>query len=191
MSSVPGSSSWRPRVLLSHSLSMDDDTPDSCPLTLPADGRYPIPLTFSRWSRLAFSCQVRLRSPASRSRRAARWSWSAAAPPGRNRREDARTGRWEECGRRRPAAVVAPSRTPATTRSRCGSTPARGPRPRSSFTDQDAGRSACAAPRSIWMPGGDQNRFMKAIDGTGLAEVIRERHQGRRRRSAAPARGPP
>jgi cyanophycinase len=29
----------------------------------------------------------------------------------------------------------------------------------------------------IWMPGGDQNRFMKAIDGTGLTEVIRERHR--------------
>jgi cyanophycinase len=27
----------------------------------------------------------------------------------------------------------------------------------------------------IWMPGGDQNRFMKAIEGTGLAEIIRER----------------
>lgn len=29
----------------------------------------------------------------------------------------------------------------------------------------------------IWMPGGDQNRFMKEIEGTGLAEVIRERHR--------------
>jgi cyanophycinase len=29
----------------------------------------------------------------------------------------------------------------------------------------------------IWIPGGDQNRFMKAIDGTGLAEIIRERHR--------------
>jgi len=28
----------------------------------------------------------------------------------------------------------------------------------------------------IWMPGGDQNRFMKAIEGTGLDAVIRERH---------------
>jgi cyanophycinase len=28
-----------------------------------------------------------------------------------------------------------------------------------------------------WIPGGDQNRFMKAIDGTGLAEIIRERHR--------------
>ena len=29
----------------------------------------------------------------------------------------------------------------------------------------------------IWMPGGDQNRFMKAIEGTGLDNVIRERHK--------------
>jgi cyanophycinase len=29
----------------------------------------------------------------------------------------------------------------------------------------------------IWMPGGDQNRFMKAIEGTGLADVIQERHR--------------
>ena len=29
----------------------------------------------------------------------------------------------------------------------------------------------------IWMPGGDQNRFMKAIEGTGLDAVIRERHR--------------
>jgi cyanophycinase len=42
------------------------------------------------------------------------------------------------------------------------------------------GKDAPAALRRatlIWMPGGDQNRFMKAIDGTGLAEVIRERHE--------------
>ena len=41
-------------------------------------------------------------------------------------------------------------------------------------------RNAPAALRRatlIWMPGGDQNRFMKAIDGTGLAEIIRERHR--------------
>ena len=29
----------------------------------------------------------------------------------------------------------------------------------------------------IWMPGGDQNRFMKAVAGTGLDDVIRERHK--------------
>jgi hypothetical protein len=42
----------------------------------------------------------------------------------------------------------------------------------------------------IWMPGGDQNRFMKAIAGTGLDESSasgtgrrrRRRHQRRRRR---------
>src|SRR3954468_2891551 len=44
------------------------------------------------------------------------------------------------------------------------------------FTAPDA----AATPRHatlIWMPGGDQNRFMKAIAGTGLDDVIRERHQ--------------
>jgi len=29
----------------------------------------------------------------------------------------------------------------------------------------------------IWIPGGDQNRFMEAIAGTGLDEVIRARHR--------------
>jgi cyanophycinase len=29
----------------------------------------------------------------------------------------------------------------------------------------------------IWMPGGDQNRFMKAIVGTGLDDAIRARHR--------------
>jgi cyanophycinase len=29
----------------------------------------------------------------------------------------------------------------------------------------------------IWIPGGDQNRFMKAITGTGLDDVIRARHR--------------
>ncbi len=29
----------------------------------------------------------------------------------------------------------------------------------------------------IWMPGGDQNRLMKAIAGTGIAEAIRERYR--------------
>jgi cyanophycinase len=42
----------------------------------------------------------------------------------------------------------------------------------------DRGRATVAMRRAtlIWMPGGDQNRFMKAIDGTGLADVIRERY---------------
>ena len=43
----------------------------------------------------------------------------------------------------------------------------------------DDPKAAAALRRAtlIWMPGGDQNRFMKAIEGTGLAEVIRERHK--------------
>jgi cyanophycinase len=45
-----------------------------------------------------------------------------------------------------------------------------------SFTDADAAAKLRRA-TLIWMPGGDQNRFMKAIEGTGLAEVIRERHR--------------
>ena len=40
-----------------------------------------------------------------------------------------------------------------------------------------AAREALQAATLIWMPGGDQNRFMKAIDGTGLDEVIRARHR--------------
>src|SRR5829696_4570549 len=43
------------------------------------------------------------------------------------------------------------------------------------FTDP-AARAALESATLIWMPGGDQNRFMKAIDGTGLDEVIRARH---------------
>jgi cyanophycinase len=44
------------------------------------------------------------------------------------------------------------------------------------FDDPDAAAKLRRA-TLIWMPGGDQNRFMKAIEGTGLAEVIRERHK--------------
>ena len=44
------------------------------------------------------------------------------------------------------------------------------------FTDAEAAARLRRA-TLIWMPGGDQNRFMKAIDGTGLADVIRERHR--------------
>ena len=44
------------------------------------------------------------------------------------------------------------------------------------FTDADAAARLRRA-TLIWIPGGDQNRFMKAIDGTGLADVIRERHR--------------
>ena len=38
-------------------------------------------------------------------------------------------------------------------------------------------RAALEAATLIWMPGGDQNRFMKAIEGTGLDEAIRARHR--------------
>lgn len=44
------------------------------------------------------------------------------------------------------------------------------------FKDPGA-RAAIEAATLIWMPGGDQNRFMKAIDGTGLADVIRARNR--------------
>ena len=47
---------------------------------------------------------------------------------------------------------------------------------RISFTDPEAAAKLRRA-TLIWMPGGDQNRFMKEIDGTGLADVIRERHR--------------
>lgn len=40
------------------------------------------------------------------------------------------------------------------------------------FTDADA-KAALERATLIWIPGGDQNRFMKAIDGTGLDETIR------------------
>jgi cyanophycinase len=40
------------------------------------------------------------------------------------------------------------------------------------FKDADA-RAAIEAATLIWIPGGDQNRFMDAIEGTGLDDVIR------------------
>lgn len=43
------------------------------------------------------------------------------------------------------------------------------------FADAGA-KAALEAATLIWMPGGDQNRFMKAIDGTGLDDVIRARY---------------
>jgi cyanophycinase len=43
------------------------------------------------------------------------------------------------------------------------------------FADPQA-REALSSATLIWIPGGDQNRFMQAIAGTGLDEVIRERH---------------
>jgi cyanophycinase len=45
-----------------------------------------------------------------------------------------------------------------------------------SFTDRAAARAALDRATLLWMPGGDQNRFMKAIEGTGLDDVIRARH---------------
>lgn len=44
------------------------------------------------------------------------------------------------------------------------------------FADPDA-RAKLEAATLIWMPGGDQNRFMKAITGTGLDDVIRARNR--------------
>jgi cyanophycinase len=44
------------------------------------------------------------------------------------------------------------------------------------FTKPGA-RAALEEATLIWIPGGDQNRFMKAISGTGLDDVIRARHQ--------------
>ena len=44
------------------------------------------------------------------------------------------------------------------------------------FTDSGAA-AALRRATLIWMPGGDQNRFMKAIAGTGLDDLIRERHR--------------
>jgi cyanophycinase len=46
------------------------------------------------------------------------------------------------------------------------------------FDDKVAAAAALRRATLIWMPGGDQNRFMKAIEGTGLAEIIRDRHRG-------------
>jgi cyanophycinase len=44
------------------------------------------------------------------------------------------------------------------------------------FKDPSA-RGALEAATLIWIPGGDQNRFMKAIGGTGLDDVIRARQR--------------
>jgi cyanophycinase len=45
-----------------------------------------------------------------------------------------------------------------------------------SFDDPGA-KAALEQATLIWIPGGDQNRFMKAITGTGLDDVIRARHR--------------
>jgi len=44
------------------------------------------------------------------------------------------------------------------------------------FSDQQAAAKLRRA-TLIWMPGGDQNRFMQAIAGTGFDDVIRERYK--------------
>jgi cyanophycinase len=43
------------------------------------------------------------------------------------------------------------------------------------FQDRAAAEAALRRATLIWIPGGDQSRFMKAIAGTGLADVILER----------------
>lgn len=45
------------------------------------------------------------------------------------------------------------------------------------FEPAAAARAALERATLIWMPGGDQNRFMKAIAGTGLDDLIRARHR--------------
>ena len=44
------------------------------------------------------------------------------------------------------------------------------------FDDRAAARRTIETATLIWMPGGDQNRFMKEILGTGLDDLIRARH---------------
>lgn len=44
------------------------------------------------------------------------------------------------------------------------------------FEDREAARAALERATLIWIPGGDQNRFMAAIAGTGLDDLIRARH---------------
>lgn len=45
------------------------------------------------------------------------------------------------------------------------------------MTDLAAARQAIQVASLIWFPGGDQNRLMKAIEGTGLPELIARRYQ--------------
>jgi len=45
------------------------------------------------------------------------------------------------------------------------------------FQDRAAAEAALRRATLIWIPGGDQSRFMKAIAGTGLADVILERYR--------------
>jgi cyanophycinase len=45
------------------------------------------------------------------------------------------------------------------------------------FADRTKAKALLESATLIWMPGGDQNRFMKVIAGTGLDDVIRARHR--------------
>ena len=45
------------------------------------------------------------------------------------------------------------------------------------LADRSAARDLIGQATLIWMPGGDQNRFMKAITDAGLDDLIRERHK--------------
>jgi cyanophycinase len=45
------------------------------------------------------------------------------------------------------------------------------------FADRAAARRAIERATLIWMPGGSQSRFMDAIAGTGLDDLIRLRHR--------------
>lgn len=46
-----------------------------------------------------------------------------------------------------------------------------------SFDNRDTARAILREATLIWMPGGSQSRFMEKIEGTGLAELIVERHR--------------
>ena len=59
------------------------------------------------------------------------------------------------------------------------------------FGDRAAARRAIEAATLIWMPGGDQNRFMTAIHGTGLDDLIRSAPCGGRRGGRHQRRAPP
>ena len=45
------------------------------------------------------------------------------------------------------------------------------------LTDAAAARQAVEAAAFVWFPGGDQNRLMKAFEGTGVPEVIARRYR--------------
>jgi len=46
-----------------------------------------------------------------------------------------------------------------------------------SFDNREAASAILREATLIWMPGGSQSRFMEKIEGTGLAEIIIERHR--------------